>query len=974
MKSAIQTLCSVIKKIILQIKPQSDGFSFVILTGKTGQGKKTLLKQSHYQHVIAEGEVTTDIYYNQHGIILDISESWLHQTKTLLQQTLKQLNRCHHHIKISGIFLCVDVNELTNGALDEIAQNIKAHNELLRRFGTNLGYRIDVAVILTKLDTIAGFCEFYQQEHTSDLRKPLGFSLIDSQEKDKLEKNFTLQFNRFIDSLNQQVLNKIHPARSSIKRTLIREFPLQLASLRLGIQSLLLSFSPKLYRVQSLFFTSAEQGGFSHDQLNQKFTHEYALTIQDKFPLSNNYRAYFIQGALDTFQRQTKQFGFEKSALHLKSMGILASIALVTLSILAYSHFKSNQLLDQASKEWLAFDAATAQHHDSVSVIDHITIAKDSLEKINHQLIMHGSIQKLKSQLNNNKTKFLNTIFIPSVLKEVAEVLSDNHQPHGVRYQALKIMLMLNNPTHYHADVIADWFKARAPKNITQSELNKRITLINDIFKQPIQPELINQQLINDTRNLLNALPVSYLYYSIAKNVLSSEQQPIDFKGFVLAESTLPSLFTKSGFHKVIPQLQLIAKQINDESWVLNRQPPENLVALLEAAYSYDYALWWNNFIKKTAPQHAQNYQEAIHLTQIIRQSNSIENLINLIQTQTSPELGDTTNQFNQLVANQFTDINLLNNSTITPLAHTLNEMEKFLTTISIVNDQGKTAFTLTKSRFQGDTLSNPLSSLFAQSEQLHEPVASWIKQIANDTWFILINDTKRYINTQWQNTVYQEYTKTIANHFPFDQLSDNEVSIEDFNHFFSSNGLFNTFAEQYIKPFLDTSEAQWKPKEINNFVLPISADTINEIIRANVITNMFFRENTDRSHVEFTLQKSDLDPAVSSLYLMIGRKSLNDTQDNQSFTRFQWPVPNAKLTINTLDGHTFTLEEHGVWGFFKLLQKVDVQTDTEDSSKLQVLFEISGNSGRYLLKTNNDINPFTPGVLNGFNLFESIA
>ena len=974
MKSSIQILCSTVKRIIQQLKPQSSGLSFVILTGKTSQGKKTLLQQSQFQHVLCEGEVNTDIYYNQHGILIALSENWLQQSTTLLQQTLKQLNRCHHHVKISGILLCVDVHELTPTDPNELANNIKAHQALLHRFGTNLGYRVDVAMILTKLDALAGFCEFYQHEHESDLRKPLGFSLNDSQDKERLDKQLKLQFNQFIETLHQQVLNKVHPARSSIKRTLIREFPLQLASIQFGILLLVKSISPKLYRLQSLFFTSAEQGGVSHDQLHKKIQHEYALTIQDKHPLSNNYRAYFVEGALLSFQLQTKQYELSHPLLSFKKASVLASIALTTLVFLTYSHVKSNQLLDKASKEWLAFDAAATNGQEGVTAMHHLTTASSSLDKMTHSFMVPGSVKILKQQLDKNKTAYLQETFIPGILKDIETILTDNHQSHGVRYQALKVYLMLASPRDYQSKTITAWFKSQPANGLSKEDMDKKIALVHLASTMGLSTPRINQQLVADTRNYLNALPVGYLYYSIAKNSFPTEKQPIAIKGFTLADDSLPNYFTKTGYRAVIQQFPQIAKQLASESWVLNQPVPDHLNTVLMQAFSYDYALWWKQFIKKTTPLHARNYQEAIHLTQLLRQSNAFEQLINLIQDQTSPELGESAADFNQLISNQFTDINLLSQSAVTPLAHNLSDMEKFLTTLSIVNDQGKTAFTIAKSRFQGDNLNNPLSIMFNQADQVPEPVASWVKQVAGDTWFILISDAKQYMNAQWKHDVYEQYAKSIAKRYPFDQLGDGEVAIDDFNHFFAPQGTLNTFTEAYIKPFLDTSEPQWKPKEMNQFVMPISNDTINEMIRANVITNMFFKHPNDVSQIEFSLQKSDLDPAVSSLYLKIGDKRIHDTQDNNSFTQLQWPQSDVKLSITTLEGKTFSLDEHGVWAFFKLLQKVDVQPDAEDSSVLQVLFEINGNSGRYVLKTQNEINPFMPGILNGFNLSESIA
>ena len=181
-------------------------------------------------------------------------------------------------------------------------------------------------------------------------------------------------------------------------------------------------------------------------------------------------------------------------------------------------------------------------------------------------------------------------------------------------------------------------------------------------------------------------------------------------------------------------------------------------------------------------------------------------------------------------------------------------------------------------------------------------------------------------------------------------------------------------FIDQYLKPFLDTSKPQWALKQSNNYVLPISPDVLNELIRANIVTNMFFPNQSDHSKIEFSLQKISLDPVVSQLTLAIGEHRLQDTQDTDSLTRFDWPQSNAKLVLNSIEGKHYELEELGPWAFFKMLQKVNVLIDEDEPDSLQILFEINGNSGRYFLKTQNEVNPFTPGILNGFALPDLIV
>lgn len=99
----------------------------------------------------------------------------------------------------------------------------------------------------------------------------------------------------------------MHPARSTMRRSLIREFPLQVASLGTPIHALIHGISTKLFHLHSIYFTSAEQGGISIDRLNKKIQHEYALVVQDTFPQATNFRAYFVEGALKTIQEHCSQ-------------------------------------------------------------------------------------------------------------------------------------------------------------------------------------------------------------------------------------------------------------------------------------------------------------------------------------------------------------------------------------------------------------------------------------------------------------------------------------------------------------------------------------------------------------------------------------------------------------------------------------------------------------------------------------------
>jgi intracellular multiplication protein IcmF len=973
MDNSLRALCDAIKKILSQLKPQSHQLSFIVVTGKNAQGKSAVLKQSKMEEQSVFSEQHAKIYFNQRGILIELGENWLNQSKTLLQSTLKQLNRCNHYLKITGLVLCVDVNDLLIVDPAQFAEQKKAHLQLLERFGINLGYTVPLALMFTKMDTLAGFTEFYQSEHSSDLAKPLGFSLDCMNEPKKKIEAYSLQFNQLAEQLGQQVIHKMHPARSTMRRSLIREFPLQVDSLRMPIKGLIRGISTKLFNLHSIYFTSAEQGGASIDRLNKKIKHEYALVVQDTFPQATNFRAYFVEDALKTIQEHCSQIPQVRKFSQKPLVALTASIAGISLLILGFNHYKTAHLLDAASKELLSYDVLNNQKDKEKQALYHLSNAAKTIGTIPSNSLSLPTVHQLKHSLHYNAESRLQGEFLPSLTNELEVVINTPTNTPIVRYNALKIYLMFSQPEHFSAIQVYDWFAAQW-RTQPEHAVKKQLALLRRLLNKAPKNIIIKQQVISDARNYLNALPTSYLYYSIAKESFPSLKQKISLNGFALATNELPSYFTKAGFKEIMQEIPAISRTLQRENWVLARGDLNQLQDLLIQAYCFDYVTWWQTFMRKSQPLHYQDYQEGRQIVKNLEQSRALSKMIGLIQQETTADLSNNASIFNQSIASQFTDLNLMSQSSVKDLSLKIMDLERFISTLSMINDDGKTAFNIAKSRFASDNATDPVSLLFNQARQLPEPLSGWTKQLAGDTWGILIKESRQYINQQWQLTVYREFQSSIAKRYPFDSSQAEEIAINDFNHFFSTHGALNTFTESYVKPFLDVTNAEWKPKAVNDSILPIASETLDALIRANIITNMFFPDHGEESKIEFSLQKISLDPVVANLELEIGQTKLTDNQSSDSAIRFIWPQPHAKLALDSIEGNHFELAEQGSWALFKLLEKVNVLVDEQDSSSLQILFEINSNSGRYLLKTNNQVNPFTPGILNGFTLNESIV
>lgn len=972
MDNIIKNINNELKKVIAKLKPNSNALSLVILTGKEQQGTSSLLKQSNFEAQIV-GDDNSLIFYNQQGIVLNFSEYWLNTHNYSISTIFKKINSRQSAIKINGLIFCIDINALLTTNPKDLKTNIDEQISFLEKNIKNLTIPIKFSIIFTKLDLVAGFCDFFQNEHNHDIQKAFGFSLTKFDPKKQRPANFNQQFENFIETLNQQVISKVHAIRSNIKRTLIREFPLQIASLRGAILSIIKQIPFNKCSLVALYFTSSEQGGSSIDRLNAKIKQEFALTLQDKYQNAKNHRAYFISGALSEFQTQTKEVLPNLSFSYKTTIGTITALAAISATFIINNYFQSTKVLDKVSKELIAYETLGKNTLKKDLATYHLNQAYKNLDNITANNI---SIQKLKISLKNNITNKLKVDFTPQLLTEIETKLADPNVNLIDKYKALKVYLMLGDRKHAKSLEISNWFNKNWQEKYSKKQTQKKLALLNKILTAE-KPLKINQQIVTDTRNYLNSLPTTYLFYTLAKNDFSKNSKKIEYQGFVIGADKIPEYLTKNEFVKTINQIPSIVKKFHDENWVLTREDLQELPNLLQQAYCYEYVIFWQNFINKSHPIHAQSFNDIHTLTKILRESNIIKNVISVTQNATSPitDNTDLANLFNQEIASKFSDINLVGESSIQNLILSLNELEKYVSTLAIVNDNGKTSYNLARARFQNDDMANPISSLFNQAKQLPKPISSWTEQIAGDVWYAIINDCREYINLLWKQQILPEYQTKIANRFPFTNSETDEISIYDFNNFFAKNGILNNFINEYLKPFLDTANANWQPKELNHYMLPINKESINELIRANVITNMFFANTTDKSRVDFSLEKINLDPNVNSLELKIGKIKMYSSRDlDDEETKFTWPETNATLILNSIDGHHYELDELGPWAFFKILQKLNVLVNEEDSSQMQILFEINGNAGRYTLKAQNQVNPFIPGILNEFRLPETIT
>jgi len=256
---------------------------------------------------------------------------------------------------------------------------------------------------------------------------------------------------------------------------------------------------------------------------------------------------------------------------------------------------------------------------------------------------------------------------------------------------------------------------------------------------------------------------------------------------------------------------------------------------------------------------------------------------------------------------------------------------------------------------------------------QLPPPLQLWVKQLADQSWRTVLSAAAEYLNGQYRSQVYRPYRDAIADYYPFNPASQREVELGDFQRFFQQEGTIQGFTDQYLEPFLISTDADYRLRLLDGRALPISARLLTQLNRARTIHDSFFASNPLEPGIGFRLEPYSLDASLSRASFYYGSHQLEYRHGPIIPKAFTWPASlddsRISLTLEDLGGRRMTLHgQQGTWSLFRLLEQLTLEQE-EQRDALQLRANIGGMRARYLLHSQRSPNPFQPGLLAGFNL-----
>ncbi len=226
------------------------------------------------------------------------------------------------------------------------------------------------------------------------------------------------------------------------------------------------------------------------------------------------------------------------------------------------------------------------------------------------------------------------------------------------------------------------------------------------------------------------------------------------------------------------------------------------------------------------------------------------------------------------------------------------------------------------------------------------------ISQIKKQTLNEIAHEVFNEIKKEWNDKIIPKYQQLIHGYYPFDKLSNKDLTKENFDKFFGPGQILENFVKNYLQPYVIIKEhLNWDWKNIENNKLPFGSYFLDIGIRSILIQKAFYINHK----LGFSFSLANLESS-SKLNLIVDNHAINLSM----VPSFNWPI-NQTVILNYTDNiKTNTLSQHGIWAWFKLLDQIDLKHIKGGKFKISI-----GKEYFYLLTSS--YNPFIPNLLTDF-------
>ncbi|MFP3538713.1 type VI secretion system membrane subunit TssM [Pseudomonas sp. SIMBA_021] len=626
-----------------------------VIIGPPGSGKTTALVNSGLHFPLAAqlgagavrgvgGTRNCDWWFTDQAVLLDTAGRYTTQDshatvdKAAWLGFLDLLKTQRSRRPIDGAFVAISLSDLLLGSEAERAAHAAAIRLRIQELYTQLGVRFPIYLMLTKLDLVPGFMEFFDSLSKEERAQVWGmtFALDDGKSGDSPLAHLPAELAALEQRLNERLVERLQQERDPARRDLIYGFPQQFAALKESLQSFLEGvFKPNAFEervlLRGVYFTSGTQEGSPIDRLIGAMAQSMNLDRQHLARQTGTGRSYFIEKLLSAVAFAERGLvgvnpKVERRRKWIARGALAGTVALVlVVSTLWIISYRANQAYIAQVDQRVGPVRQDVQNlspaqRDVLAVLPLLNatrhLAGDAPGWAEGLGLYQGDM--LEAESASVYRKLLVAVFAPRLMTRIEEQLHSGGNSDFL-YEGLKAYLMLADSEHYDPDFIKAWITLDWDHTLARDlppEQRQALTgHLQALFEKHPPNARLDQRLIDDLRRQLQQLPVAQRVYDRVKRAKLPDGVP-DFRlseaggrdaalvftrksGKPLSEP-LSGLFTAKGYRQGFLLASLNqAGTLAEEQWVLGRDQADqqnvaSLAADVRRLYFQDYLRQWD--------------------------------------------------------------------------------------------------------------------------------------------------------------------------------------------------------------------------------------------------------------------------------------------------------------------------------------------------------------------------------------------
>ncbi|GAK16968.1 LOW QUALITY PROTEIN: IcmF-related protein [Vibrio sp. JCM 19053] len=671
-----------------------------VLIGPPGTGKTTVLKQSGLEFPLGDslgsdsiagvgGTRHCDWWFANKAVLIDTAGRYTTQDSQEKVDSkawhgfLGLLKKYRTQRPINGAIVTISLASVMSQTRTERSLHARAIKSRLQELKNQLGMQFPIYVLLTKMDLVAGFNEFFADLSKEERDDLFGFMFPREVDDERgVISLFNKEFHGMLERLDARMLRILETEDDLDKRALIFEFPKQLRVLQANLDEFLAEiFAQNSFEepalIRGVFMLSSVQEGLPVDKLMNESTNGLGLNRLALAKSQTGSHSYFVKNLFDKviFKEQLlgtvnrhyqKQSGWMRRGVY-----IGCTTLLLGASALWFMSYKWNsQLIVDTNEQASHIDAMIGAQSDfeadivsAVETLDKlmtIPLGKQSDYGDADSVKRFGLYQgdKVSQAANNAYSDALTQYYAPLLLDSLVSEMESNQQHREYLYETLKTYLMLFNPDKYQQDEVLAWFNfyfERQYPGELNADLRRRLLQHTQyLLGNDGQGFTYNTAAVTSAREVLTQMSLPERAYQRMKIQFSKSHVPsfrltdvLGPKGLEQFERAsgkplsqgISGFYTYNGFHSIFQiQINRTVKSLMEENWVYGDDlkaheiDQDSAIQGVQSRYYQDYVNEWKTLIEdiqlKQAPSELATEQARV-LSGVER---PIESLLRAIQ------------------------------------------------------------------------------------------------------------------------------------------------------------------------------------------------------------------------------------------------------------------------------------------------------------------------------------------------------